>query len=187
MSEISCTTAALELRREREDDEEFLCRLYASTREAELAPLPWSEEEKREFLVLQFNAQRMHYARHYYDSEFCIVVRDDVPIGRLYLRRSEQEIRIVDVALLPRYRGQGIGSRLLVPVLQEAQAAGVPVRIHVENFNPAMRLYKRLGFECRSEDGVYHLMEWSPSAGSRARRLDEQAQPKNEIAESIDA
>ena len=91
---------------------------------------------------------------------------DKVSIGRLYLRRSHRELRIVDIALLPEFRGRGIGSRLLTAVLREAQSDDIPVRIHVENFNPAMKLYKRLGFRRESEDGVYHLMHWVPSTGA---------------------
>ncbi|MCP4663054.1 MAG: GNAT family N-acetyltransferase [bacterium] len=50
-------------------------------------------------------------------------------------------------------------------LLTEAEEAGKPVRIHVERFNPAMRLYERLGFTQVDDQGVYYLMEWSPPAG----------------------
>lgn len=88
----------------------------------------------------------------------------DRPIGRLYVDRRADEIRVVDIALLPEHRRQGIGSALLENILAEAAAAHKPVRIHVEKFNPALRLYQRLGFHQVRDTGVYFLMEWLPEA-----------------------
>jgi ribosomal protein S18 acetylase RimI-like enzyme len=89
---------------------------------------------------------------------------DGRPAGRLYVGRWPQTIRIVDIALLPEHRGVGVGTRLLGGLLAEADAAGKPVSIHVERFNPAMRLYRRLGFEELEDKGVYVLMERPVSA-----------------------
>jgi RimJ/RimL family protein N-acetyltransferase len=85
-------------------------------------------------------------------------------VGRLYVDRRTDEMRIIDIALLTEYRRQGIGSRLLREILAEGQAAGLPVRIHVERHNPALRLYYRLGFRKVGDRGVYYLIEWSPDA-----------------------
>ena len=141
-------------------DEPFLCALYGSTRTEELAAVPWSEEQKRAFLEMQFRAQSAHYGTHYAGADFRIIERDGQPIGRLYIARWPDQIRIVDISLLPEHRSRGIGSDLLRDVLDEGAASNLPVTIHVENFNPAMRLYERLGFRPISEYGVYHLMEW---------------------------
>lgn len=78
---------------------------------------------------------------------------------QLYIHRSSREHRIVDISLLPAYRGRGIGTRLLTSVIAEADSAGKPVSIHVEVFNPARRLYERLGFVQIEDKGVYLLME----------------------------
>ena len=134
--------------------------MYASTRADELASVPWSEAETDTFLRFQFEAQQTHYYEHFPDASYELVLDDDGEvIGRLYVDRRTDEIRIVDVALLPPYRDQGIGSKLLRTILKEAQQRGVPVRIHVEHNNPAMNLYVRLGFRKIEELGVYHLME----------------------------
>jgi len=152
----------VELRPRRDDDREFLARLYASTRADEMALLDWPAKEKAAFLAMQFEAQTRHYDEHYADAEFLVVERDGLPIGRLYLQRREDEIRVVDIALLPEARRGGIGGRLLLQVLDEAAETGRVVRIHVEQNNPAMSLYHRLGF-CKIDDlGIYHLMEWKP-------------------------
>jgi ribosomal protein S18 acetylase RimI-like enzyme len=141
-------------------DEPFLSRLYASTRTEELAPVPWSEEQKRAFLEMQFQAQTAHYTKHYRGGDFLVIENDAEPIGRLYIYRQPADIRIVDIALLPAHRGAGIGTRLLRDILSEGKSTGRSVSIHVEDFNPAMRLYERLGFRHIDTHGVYHLMEW---------------------------
>ena len=147
-----------------DDDWEFVFRVYASTREEELRQVPWSEAEKENFLRFQFHAQRTYYAEHYAAAEFSIVEHEGNPVGRLYIDRREDEIRLVDIALLPEARGRGVGGALMADVLAEGERKGLLVRIHVESNNPAMRLYKRLGFEKIEERGVYWLMEWTPAS-----------------------
>ncbi len=156
-------TRAISFRSISEADQEFLYRVYASTREEELANVPWDDDQKEAFLRMQFNAQHIHYQQHYPDARFEITSLDGEQIGRLYVDRRADEIRIIDIALLPQYRGAGIGAGILKDLLAEAATAGKPVRIHVEHNNPAMRLYQRLGFEKLSETGVYFLMECLPS------------------------
>jgi ribosomal protein S18 acetylase RimI-like enzyme len=155
-------SSAISLRAIREDDREFLCRVYASTRREELASVPWTAEQKDAFLRMQFRAQDTHYRAHYPHAEFSIILLDGCPVGRLYLDRRADEIRIVDIALLPEHRGAGIGSSLLRGILAEAARTGKAVTIHVEHNNPALRLYRRLGFTPIGDAGVYTLMEWRP-------------------------
>jgi len=84
------------------------------------------------------------------------------PAGRLYVERQAEEIRLVDISLLPEYRGRGCGGSLLRTLLSEAGAAGQRVVLHVERHNRAVRLYQRLGFVDAQDVGVYKLMMWSP-------------------------
>ena len=141
-----------------EGDAAFQRELYGSTRAEELAPVPWSEEQKRAFLDMQFRAQTVHYSKHYPDGEFLIVEDDGRAIGRLLLHRTPEEIHIIDISLMPGHRGRGIGTKLLRDVLAEAKASNRRASIHVEHFNPAKRLYERLGFRYVKTDGVYDLM-----------------------------
>jgi ribosomal protein S18 acetylase RimI-like enzyme len=151
------------LRPIREDDRDFLRRLYASTREEELAQVTdWSAEQKAAFLTQQFEAQHHHYQTHYSGASFDLVLDGGEPIGRLYVSRWEREVRVVDVALLPAARGRGIGTALLRDLLAEGARTGKPVSIHVERFNRALGLYRRLGFRDVEENGPYLLMEWRP-------------------------
>ena len=145
------------------DDEPFLLRVYASTRAEELAPVPWTEEQKEGFIAHQFAAQDAHYRGHYDGAEFDVIEVDGEPAGRLYVHRGPNEIRIVDVALLPAFRGRGIGTRLLRALIAEADAQGRKLSIHVEANNPARTLYERLGFRPAGEHGIYVLMERVPA------------------------
>jgi ribosomal protein S18 acetylase RimI-like enzyme len=154
----------LVLRPIREDDTPFLYRLYASTRAEELAPLDWDDTRKEAFLRMQFEAQHHDYRARFREARFDIVEQAGKPLGRLYVDDRPEEIRIIDIVLLPEYRNAGLGSRLLGDLLDRARAHRKPVRIHVEKLNPARRLYDRLGFVAVSDVGVYELMEWSPSA-----------------------
>jgi ribosomal protein S18 acetylase RimI-like enzyme len=153
----------------RPDDEGFLFQVYASTRVEELAPLDWTEVQKEAFLRMQFTAQHTYYQAQFPHASFQVILQGQRPIGRLYVDRRADEISLVDIALLPAYRNVGIGSALLRDLLAEARQAGKPVRIHVECFNPALRLYERLGFSRVGDTGVYFLLEWDPqTAGDSA-------------------
>ena len=141
-------------------DEAFLFRVYAGTRQEEMALLgDWDEARKQAFLAMQFDAQHRHYRAHFPQAAYQVVMLDGEPVGRLYLDRRENEVRVLDIALLPEQRGKGIGSLLLRQVIEEAEAADMPVRIHVEKFNRALSLYRRLGFVPVQDLGVYFLME----------------------------
>lgn len=151
----------LRLRPVTPEDESFLARLYASTRTQELAQTNWSDEQKALFCRMQFNAQTTDYQRNYPDASFDVIERDGVAAGRLLVLRSEEEkIHVIDIALLPEHRGAGIGTKFLRELQEEAKAAGKKLSIHVEQFNPARRLYERLGFKQVEEKGVYLLMQW---------------------------
>lgn len=144
-------------------DHPFLKQVYASTREEELTVVPWSEEQKQAFLEFQFNAQHTFYQTQFGDAAFWVIEQAGVPIGRLYLDRRADEIRIIDIALLPAYRDRGIGTALLNAVLAEGQDKNQPVTIHVERNNRALHLYRRLGFVQKGDESIYYLMQWTPS------------------------
>lgn len=154
---------AITFRPETDDDLDFLFRLYASTREEEMKYVPWTDEQKEEFLRQQFHAQRTHYHGNYAEAEYMLILENGSPIGRLYLHHRPDDLRIMDIALMPEHRGRGIGGMLMKELLDEAGAAGRTVSIHVEGFNPAIRLYERLGFRQIDTYGPYNLMEWRPA------------------------
>jgi len=149
---------AITLRPALPEEVDFLLSLYASTREAELQMFGWSAAQLDAFIRMQFNAQTQHYVNGYPDAENKIVCLGDTRIGRLLVDRSRAEILLVDIALLPEFRGAGVGGRLIQELLDEADRQGKAVKLHVVKTNPAGRLYQRLGFSVTQDDGVYFEM-----------------------------
>ena len=150
------------LRPEVDDDTAFLAALFASTREEELALVPWTAEQKQAFLAGQFKAQRHHYRTYNADCAFAVITHQGLPVGRLYLESGPRRIHVVDIALMPDWRARGLGTAILTGLQDLGRASGRPVGIMVEKFNPAMRLYRRLGFEDVADHGVYQELEWLP-------------------------
>lgn len=153
---------AITLRLATDADYDFMRRLYHSTRAEEMEHFPFDDAQKSAFLDQQFAAQFEHYGIHYPTLERNIIESDGKPIGRMWIDEWRDQIRLVDIALMPEWRGSGVGSMLLHDVLRRGEKAGKPVTIHVEAYNPALRLYQRLGFEKIDTNGVYLLMRWSP-------------------------
>lgn len=139
-------------------DRSLLEAVYASTRETELALVPWDDATKRAFFAQQFAAQDRHYREHYPGATLDVIEAGGEPAGRLYVHWGAAEIRIMDIALLPPFRGRGIGTRLLRELLVSGRDSGRSVSVHVERENPARRLYERLGFRPVGEHGIYVLM-----------------------------
>ena len=153
------------LREEGDDDLDFLKSLYASTRDEEMARVPWDPARKADFLAQQFALQREQYRQHYAGAEWLLIERD-APVGRVYVRRGREEVRLMDIALLPALRGGGLGTRLTRALLDWADALALPVTLHVEPFNPAYRMYRRAGFGYVRSTGVYHFLQRPPGAAA---------------------
>jgi len=143
-----------------ESDEEFLLAVYASTRAEEMERVPWTAEQKDAFVRMQFAAQKSHYAAEYPRASHDVICVDGTPVGRIYLDRDAGKLHILDITVLPQRRNAGIGSFLLRQLLQEAAGSSKPVNIYVENFNPSLRLFKRLGFQVAEENGFQLLLKW---------------------------
>jgi ribosomal protein S18 acetylase RimI-like enzyme len=148
-------------------DEPFMYATFASTRTEELAATGWSDEQKEQFLRMQFEAQRQSYLQQVPDAEYSVVRCEEIAVGRLIIERTPTEVHIVDIALLTQFRRQGIGSVLMGSIFHEAEKAGKPVRLFVEKFNGALPWYERMGFEVVSTGPIYFEMIWRPGIGSK--------------------
>jgi len=155
-------SATITLRPVDPDDKDFLLELYASTRAAEMELVPWTNEQKQAFVLWQFNAQQEHYVKTYPMANHDIIMSSGRRVGRLYVARLEQEIRIVDICLLPAERNSGVGTSLIKQLLDEAQHEQKVTRIYVEVFNPSLPLFEQLGFSRREQEGIHLLMECRP-------------------------
>jgi ribosomal protein S18 acetylase RimI-like enzyme len=143
-------------------DEEFLVAVYRSTRQAELAQVPWSSEQKDAFVRAQFAAQNQHYAKEYPAADHHVICLGDVAVGRVYLARNVDVLHVLDITILPERRNRGIGSTVFRRIMEEARASRKPMTIYVESFNPSLQLFRRLGFEQVSESGFHCLLRWTP-------------------------
>ncbi len=144
-------------------DEPFIYRLFFSSR----SDLAWitgmSEDMKNLFIYQQFHCEREQMLKEYPDGDFNIVLFAGEPVGRLYVHRGIKVLRIIAMALLPEYRGRGIGGKLLADILEEASRAVKQVRLQVAWYNIAARtLYEKLGFVVVKDAGVYCEMQWTP-------------------------
>ncbi len=150
----------LRLRLETAQDADFVIALYTDVRWEELRPVEWPEAAKREFLAQQSRLQSAHYREHYPGAELLLILRGEVPIGRLYLRAGASEVRLMDIALLGTECGHGIGGTLMRALQAHVEQQGLQLTLHVEPTNPAQRLYQRLGFRLIENRGIYDFLGW---------------------------
>lgn len=152
---------SISLRRAEPDDDDLMLALYASTRAEEMALVPWTETQKNQFLRMQFEAQRDHYQRTNPEGELYVVLSGGQAAGRLWLARKPDEIKILDVTILPALRNAGIGGHLLRTLLTEAAQTRKKVTVYVEHFNPSIKFFERLGFVAGETQGIHTLMTWT--------------------------
>lgn len=149
------------LRAVQDSDNEFLLKVYGSTRAQELAQVPWTAEQKQQFVRMQYEAQKSHYAAQHPKASHEIICLEGTDAGRLYLNRADEKFHILDITLMPEYRNRGVGSFLLGQIMAEAKDAGRPVSIYVETFNPSLRLFQRLGFTPIQQEGFHLLLQFA--------------------------
>ena len=152
---------AVSLRTATAADRPLLRQIYASTRAQELDQVVWAPGQREAFLEMQFVAQDHEFRRLNPDAEHQVVEVDGQGVGRLWVDMRPGDLRIVDIALLPAFRGRGVGSELVAGVQRRAKAQGSSVSVHVQVDNPARRLYERLGFAVVADLGLHLRMEWS--------------------------
>lgn len=151
------------LRPERPDDEPFLAQIYASTREDELNLTNWDAPTRAAFVDMQFKAMLKGYRSDFPQGEFSIILSDGKPVGRMVVNRASNEIRVVDIALLPIHCGHGIGTKLMRDIMDEAARSKKSVSLSVFRGTRATPFYLRLGFRIVSEPDIYEQMVWNPS------------------------
>lgn len=164
MIEPAAHVAEVELRPAVEADRDFLFELYASMRRAELQPLGWDQAATEGFLRAQYEHEERDWHLHQPGAECMVVERGGRAVGRLYVARSAQEIRIMDLTLLPAHRSQGIATALIGGLLHEAQVTRRTVRLHVGRSSRLAELCRGLGFLPAATRGGTLLMEWTAEA-----------------------
>lgn len=163
---VAAEGAGFRLRPMTPDDDPFLHELYADLQTPDLSLLGWEPTRTAALVDLQFSARQVAYRDEHPDAEdWAVVVEGDVA-GRLLWARRPTGHRVVDIALLTRHRGHGIGTALMTEVLGVAAGAGVAVELAVEAGNDHLvRWYERLGFGVVSRGAVHLGMAWAPPGG----------------------
>lgn len=148
------------------EDEPFLLAVYGGTREDELGQVEWGEGQKEVFVKWQFDLQRREYDARFPDAKYELILIDGEPAGRIWTGRDEEQIRLLDIALLSQFQKRGVGTLLLGRLIDEAARVQKPLRhmVFVLN-NDAHRFYERLGFVVIEDFGAYKHMEWRPRPG----------------------
>jgi ribosomal protein S18 acetylase RimI-like enzyme len=155
-------TAGVTIRPVRQEDAGFLYALYCSTRAEEIAGWGLAPPQQEMFLKLQFQGQQRHFEVQSPNVDYKVIEHDDRAIGQLVVIRTDREIRLADISLLPEHRATGLGTALIEGLFDEARESHRPVTLHVEKHNRAARLYERLGFKTIADTGFHYQMEWRP-------------------------
>src|SRR6266478_738302 len=142
-------------------DEEFLLALYGGTRADELAQVQWGEGQQELFVRWQYDLQRREYDARFADAKYEVILVDGSPAGRIWVGTDNEQIRLLDIALLPEFQNRGVGTLLIGRLIHESTRVGKPLRhmVFVLN-NDAHRFYERLGFVVIEDLGAYKHMEW---------------------------
>jgi len=151
----------ISLRAATPEDTAFLLEVFTSTRDEFRLLIP-DEDQLAALMSMQFNLQRRQYQESYPHGQDHIILKDGQPVGRILTNESERTITLVDIALLPEHRNEGIGGQLLDDLLKRTAEAKKTVTLHVQKANRARNLYERLGFRKVGEDSMYDEMICEP-------------------------
>jgi ribosomal protein S18 acetylase RimI-like enzyme len=152
----------IKLRPAEEKDDSFIETVYRSTREDELILTNWTEHQKWAFIKMQSMAQLAEYKIKFPGAAFQIIIFKKQDAGRFYTWENENEIRLIDITLLPPFRGKGIGAFLLGELIKRSNKVQKKISLHVDPENPALKLYLRSGFIHIKNNGRHYYMERGP-------------------------
>ena len=158
-----CGDAPLGLRPARESDRELLFGVMKAALGPHLIAThgAWDEAAQRESFFARLERTL---------GEHEILELESEAIGCLHVVRSQGQLQLNRIFLLPAFQRAGLGTLLLRSLISEADAAGVPIRLRVLRVNPARRLYERLGFEVSAETPTHVHMERRPGAREAGAR-----------------
>jgi ribosomal protein S18 acetylase RimI-like enzyme len=176
--------ADISLRPATAGDEQFLKRVHRAARHWEFAFLLQSGETElyHKIMAQQYDSQHRFYFAAYDQAQYAVIQWTDQAIGRLYVDYRDDEVRVLDIAILPDYRGRGIGRIVMTGLCLEAAMRRKPVRLHVHYLSRALRFYQSLGFQQISMEGPSYLMEWQHADARLIRQSPPQPAVPSEAA-----
>jgi ribosomal protein S18 acetylase RimI-like enzyme len=156
------TSRTIEMRPAEAADQAFLALLYASTRTADQRMGACDARTEAMLMTLQYRARQTQLHALFPYADAAIIVERERPIGALHVNYGSDEIRLLDISLLPECRSRGIGLGLLRSLQAQGVRMRVPVRLDVLPGTRAQRLFQRCGFTLNGANGLYLCMEWMP-------------------------
>ena len=160
--EIPSPVGMLRLRPERQEDRDFCYRLFCESRPSQFAVL--APAAVQQVMTYQFHGQNLNQLARFPQASFDIIELAGEPIGRLVADRSAALLHLVHLAIVPQWRGRGVGTAIMRALMEEAQAAAIPVRLEIAApDDPSVRLYLRLGFIPIETAPFSMRLEWQPT------------------------
>lgn len=149
-------------------DADFLARLYASTR-PDLHSITADPAFVDSLIAMQQRLQTAAYAHAFPDADYLLLEHHGQCAGRIVIQQGAAELRLVDIALLPALRGQGLGSLILRALQRFCSERNLGLTLSVHHTNPdARRLYRRLGFEIASCSALSDQLVWNNALSALA-------------------
>ncbi|EHW0692318.1 GNAT family N-acetyltransferase [Vibrio parahaemolyticus] len=143
-------------------DKPFLEKLHHSTRQ-ELQLIDGEQDYIESIVEMQYRAQTQGYGDKFPNAMYFIIEKHHESIGKATVDFGHNEVRLIDIAFIPRARGLGFGKTVVQSFQNAAAQCGVPMVLTVEQHNEqAKRLYISLGFQVESVSSPYELMVWYP-------------------------
>ncbi|WGM40220.1 GNAT family N-acetyltransferase [Caulobacter sp. NIBR1757] len=149
----------LVLRPEAPDDLIFRYELFCNSRTPEWYQAGLPDALMTQLMQHQFRAQTDSYLAEFSEARFDIIELNGRRIGRIVVDRAHGDINLVDQAIIPELRNQGMGTAILRWLIAESTAADLPISLYVANSNdPSLHLYRRMGFREIEDTQVYIKM-----------------------------
>jgi len=145
-------------------DEPLLFELFAAEKAAEFTAIGLTEAQYRPLLEMQYRGRAISYSAQHPEAESWIIclqqAAEATAVGQYLLVKTPQGSRIVDLAVLPQYRGQGIATQVLEQLALQSADSEEALSLRVMKGNRAIQLYARLGFHVVNEDEISYEMYW---------------------------
>lgn len=164
----------IRLRMTRSADAVLERNLHDSSRN-DLQLIDGDREFIRSVMDFQYQAKNVGHGDSYPDAHYYMIEKAGDVVGRLVIDFGHNEVRVVDITVLPAWHGQGIGQTVIQAMQKVAGSLRLPVVLTaLLNNQPALSLYRKLGFRLDPDNrpgDIRLLLRWEPDAESMPTRL----------------
>ncbi len=141
-------------------DQKILTELFCALR-PDLMALPLPPEMFANFILQQQNIHAMGMRAQCENAQTMLLERDGVVQASLTFGQQDQDLRLLELVVLPHAQRQGIAQMLLTHLQQQASAGDCAISLRVFHHNLAARaLYEVSGFVVVGGDEISAEMQW---------------------------